>query len=377
MSIKIVATGDLHFGNPKISSEKLYVTLTEFFYKEAQTSDLILLTGDLFDQIATVNSNANKYVSLFIRELFLFSARLGIPVRILHGTYSHDRNQLSVLEVLKLENTNAKIINEISCEEIQLKDKKFRILYIPDNLPYKKSSDVMTHIKKVMSVHGWKTVDIVLGHGTFDHALPVGPEHAPPCTYTRDQFNDILERNGIIIMGHIHIPSAKNGVYYCGSFERMSHGEEQPKGFCSFEYENEQWKHKFIENPSATLFVSIYPEGYSTDEIIVDFDKQIDNIFPEHKGYVRVLHNDPEVRALLSKVCNSKYPLLTYSSKARNDSDKPEIQITDIDLSTFEDIKPSRENLAELITQFLQDSDMLGDLDLNIVNKYLDNVIEV
>lgn len=375
--IKISAIGDLHFGNPRIASDKMYLELCEYFYPEAKNSDLILLTGDLFDQISMVSSNANKFVSIFIRELFAFSSEHHVPIRILHGTYSHDRNQLSVLEVLKFKNTDAKIINEISCEEITVKDKKLRILYIPDNLPYKKSTDVMSHINKVMSVLGWKKVDIVLGHGTFSHALPVSIEHAPPCLYTREQFDEILEPNGIIIMGHIHIPSAKNNIYYCGSFERMSHGEEQPKGFYTFTYENDKWNAKFVENDSATLFVSISPQGNSTDEIIADFDQQIKNIFINHTGYVRVLNNDTETRAILQKVCLTRFPSIVYSSKSIADSDKPEIQITDIDLNTFDDIKPSRENLGELIAQFLQENEMLGTLDTAIINNYLDNVIEV
>ena len=123
--------------------------------------------------------------------------------------------------------------------------------------------------------------------------------------------------------------------------------------------------------------MSISPQGNSTDEIIADFDQQIKNIFINHTGYVRVLNNDTETRAILQKVCLTRFPSIVYSSKSIADSDKPEIQITDIDLNTFDDIKPSRENLGELIAQFLQENEMLGTLDTAIINNYLDNVIEV
>lgn len=374
---KIVAAGDFHFGNPRINCEAMYEKLKEFFYPEAEKADMILLTGDLFDQLTTVNSNANLYVSVFIRELFIFSANNNVPIRILHGTYSHDRNQLHILDVLKFKNTNAKIINEICCEEISVKDKKYKVLYIPDNLPYKKSSDVMEHIDKVLKVMGWKTVDIVLGHGTFSHALPVSANHLPPCTYTIEQFDKITTDTSLIIMGHIHISSAKDKVFYCGSFERMSHGEEQPKGFYKFNNETGKWKAEFVRNDDATLFVTIYPQGNTPDEIMTDFISQIEAVFPDKKGYVRVAHNDAEIRSLLNKVCLQKYPNIKYTSKSVNDTDKVEIKLTDIELETFEDIKPSRENLPELICQFLAENDKLDLLDKATINMYLSDVIEV
>ena len=97
---KIAAAGDFHFGNPRINCSLLYNELRASFYPEVDTSDLVLLTGDLFDQLVTVNSDANCFISKFIRELFVFSAKSHVPIRILHGTYSHDRNQLNVLNEL-------------------------------------------------------------------------------------------------------------------------------------------------------------------------------------------------------------------------------------------------------------------------------------
>jgi len=373
---KIVAAGDFHFGNPRINCSLLYTELHDYFYPEAETADLILLTGDLFDQLVTVNSEANHFVSRFIKDLFVFSAETNVPVRILHGTYSHDRNQLNILNVLKVKHTNAKIVNEISCEDLIVKDKHYKILYIPDNLSYKRSEDVMEHIDKVLAVMGWKTVDLVLGHGTFSHALPVSNQHLPPCTYTIEQFDKITNENSLIIMGHIHISSAKKNVYYCGSFERMSHGEEQPKGFYTFDNASGKWKATFIKNDDASLFVTIYPQGNTTAEIIDDFTNQINNIFPNRIGNVRVAHNDPEIRLLLNKICLQEYPSLRYTSKPVSDTDKSEIKLDNIELDTFDNIKPSRENLPNLISQFLLENN-LGTYDKETINKYLTDIIEV
>ena len=373
---KIAAAGDFHFGNPRINCSLLYNELRASFYPEVDTSDLVLLTGDLFDQLVTVNSDANCFISKFIRELFVFSAKSHVPIRILHGTYSHDRNQLNVLNELKLKDTDAKIVNEISCEDLVVKGKHFKVLYIPDNLSYKRSEEVMEHIDKVLTVMGWKTVDIVLGHGTFSHALPVSTNHLPPCTYTIEQFDKITTEDSLIIMGHIHISSHKKNVYYCGSFERMSHGEEQPKGFYAFDNSSGKWKATFVKNDQASLFVTIYPQGNTTAEIIADFNSQIANIFPNKTGNVRVAHNDPEIRLLLNKICLQEYPSLRYTSKPISDTEKTEIKLDNIELDTFDNIKPSRENLPNLICQFLLENN-LGVFDKETINKYLTYIVEV
>jgi hypothetical protein len=157
----------------------------------------------------------------------------GMQIRVLHGTYTHDRDQVSIFDNLRLPYTRAEVINKLTCEELtdfnNKSDMKLRVLYVPDNLPYKHSTEVMDHIADIYKCLGWDKVDIVLGHGSFDYALGCSCEHLPECTYTIDQFKPYVKDDGLIIMGHIHRPSHRANVYYCGSFDRMVHGEEEAK----------------------------------------------------------------------------------------------------------------------------------------------------
>lgn len=365
-SLKIVATGDLHFGNPRIDSELLYQKLVKYFFPEVWTSQLVLINGDVYDQLTTVSSSANKFVSKFIHDLFLISASTGIQIRILHGTYSHDRDQLKIFSSLDIPNCRMKIINEIYCEEItdlrngdgKLTD-TLKILYIPDNLPYKKSSDVIEHIKKIYKVIGWNKCDVVLGHGTFTHALPCSIEHGPACMYTIEQFKDLIDEQDPVIMGHIHSPSRSSNVFYCGSFDRMSHGEEQSKGFYTFTRDNNIWKSKFIKNPEAILFYTIDIPETTPDEASMHFINAVNEKFPKREGYVRVINKSPEIRTLLSRICAQTFPSITYSSKS-NDTDKLSIKIADISLDTFDDVEPNVNNLGDLVYQYLNDKQLLG-----------------
>ena len=369
-SLKIVATGDLHFGNPRLDPECLYNELVTYFYPEVWKSQLVLINGDVYDQLTTVSSSANKFVSKFIHDLFMISASTGIQIRILHGTYSHDRDQLKIFNSLEIPNCRMKIINEIYCEEItdlrngdDKSSDTLKILYIPDNLPYKKSSDVIEHIKKIYKVIGWDKCDVVLGHGTFAHTLPCDAEHGPSCMYTIDQFRDLIDEKDPVIMGHIHSPSHRSNVYYCGSFERMVHGEEEYKGFYTFTRTDGIWQAKFIKNPEATLFCTIYIPETDPDEASKHFITAVKEKFPKETGYVRVINSSPEIRTLLHRICVQTFPSLYYSSKSDADKDKLNIRIEDIALDTFEDIKPNVNNLGDLVYQYLEEKQLLGNVD--------------
>lgn len=114
--LKVVAAGDFHFGNPRLRGDDLYERLRKYLYPELEGAQLLLLTGDIYNQLTTVSSNANYYVMRFIRDIFAISAQTGMQVRILHGTYSHDRDQVRLLEALAYEKTRAKVINNIEGE---------------------------------------------------------------------------------------------------------------------------------------------------------------------------------------------------------------------------------------------------------------------
>ena len=75
---KIAAAGDFHFGNPRINCSLLYNELRASFYPEVDTSDLVLLTGDLFDQLLTINSKAYKFASMFIRDMLTIAKDTGM-----------------------------------------------------------------------------------------------------------------------------------------------------------------------------------------------------------------------------------------------------------------------------------------------------------
>lgn len=363
--LKILAVGDLHFGHPRISAENLYNKLCKHFYPELKNCQLVIITGDTYDQLLTVGSKAHKFASMFVNDLFRASDKTGMQIHILHGTFTHDRDQISVFAPLAFKRTRYEIIDTVACKEIKnlsyydtVLPYTLRTGYIPDNLTYKYSSEVIQRLHNVLACQGWSTLDMLIGHGTFAHALPVDSTHAPMCLYDLDQFQMV---KGPIIMGHIHTPGKRSNCYYCGSFDRMSHGEEESKGFYVFTRTDKpnSWKSRFVENTDAIPFKTIVPEGNDTPELVRNFTKQLIDQFPNQYGYVRVLHDSPEIRSLLHKICIQNFPNISYSSKSVNKKDILEMKLDEIPLDVVEDVKLDEHNIGNAIYQYLQENKLL------------------
>lgn len=362
--IVVASTADWHLGNPRINVEPFYNKLKKFLYPELEKAHVLFLAGDLYDQLLTVNSKAHRFASIIMRELLAISAKTGLQIRLLHGTYTHDRDQLSIFETLVFPGARFKVIDQISAEEIgDLRSangpvpSSLKVLYIPDNLPYKQSSDAIDQCKEVMTCLGWSSVDVVVGHGTFEHVIPPDSGHRPPCLYRLDQFTEINPR-GPIIMGHIHTPGKTNTVHYCGSFDRMSHGEEENKGFYVLT-KSDLWRSRFVVNSLATPFISISPIGNDVSEITEDFLSKMDDKFPIKRGHVRVIHPDPEIRSLLHKLCAQQFPDILYSSKSSGIKEATALKMDEITLDVFEDVKPDVHNLGKLVFYYLEENKLL------------------
>ena len=77
---------------------------------------------------------------------------------------------------------------------------------------------------------------------------------------------------------------------------------------------------------------------------------------------MRVVHHQQEVRVILHKVCAQQFPNLIFSSKGTGEAEATGLKIEDIGLESFDEVKPDRHNLGELICQFLEENDLKGKL---------------
>ena len=88
---------DVHFGafDPKTQYEILMHQCVSKLY-ELPKLDVIALDGDLFDHKVMSNSDTTMYASLFVDSLVTLAKYSGATLIILHGTFSHDYDQLKI-----------------------------------------------------------------------------------------------------------------------------------------------------------------------------------------------------------------------------------------------------------------------------------------
>lgn len=384
--MKIVVVADLHFGHIRIDPAKMYDRLVKYLYPKLQDAHIVFLAGDIFDQLLTVNSSAVEYALQFIYDLARMSANTGMQVRILHGTFTHDRGQLRVFEKLKVPKSRIKIIDTIFTEKItdirngnDSTSIPLKVGYLPDNLSFKDSADAILQLQDNMSCSDIDKLDLIIAHGSFEHVLPKGSAHLPPCLYNKDQFKDIL--NGLCICGHIHTPSRSDNFIYAGSFDRMAHGEEERKGFViakrDLSKNNDSWDVKFITNDDSTKFISYTPEGTCQSDKINNFIKHMKELFPDGTGYIRVIDDDPEIRAILHRITLQQFPGINYTSKTTGERESIQIKLDDIEIDVFTDVIPNEENLPELVYNFLEENKLLDGLTKETIIEHTKEILEM
>lgn len=344
---------DLHFGHPRLDVGKLYSNLEQYFYPELAKTQILFFTGDLTHAILPLFNNVTHFFIMFLTDVLLLAKKYKFKIRAIKGTYTHEREQLNLLNTLNVYGVDCKIISDVEVEHITNwnngSKEELTVGYIPDSIPYRNSNHVLEKVKDLCKCVGLNSLDLIIGHGTFRHTLPEGIR-LPNITYEINQFKNLV--SGYIVMGHIHTPSKNKNVIYVGSFDRTAHGEEEHKGFLSCTKDKDKWIFKFIPNNTTTPFITVTPTGNNKEEIIADFVKQVESKFPIKNGNVRFIYSDPEIKVILSKICATRYPQIRVTAKNSNKI-VSNLKFDDFKLMCTDSEVIDVNNLGELISSLL------------------------
>ena len=257
---KAAALADLHCGCPRLDPFHFRDTIEKYVITRILKGDLshVFIAGDFFDLSITMNSSASMCAMSVISMLKESCYRTGAKLRILRGTYTHDRNQpMHFLSTSPEFNSCVALHDSLSLEYDE--DTKMNFLYIPDNLKF---SDIYEEVGNLLKSHGLDKVDVVIHHGYFKHMLPPGiPE--PHGTLDYEEFHKFY--SGCVLNGHVHTSSIWNNVLSIGSFDRFVYGEEEPKGFYIVYRDDNLYKYEFIENKDANPFWTIRIDRFLKD----------------------------------------------------------------------------------------------------------------
>ena len=249
--LTLLAISDIHFGCPRIDPYRLEDKLKKYLFPNIPNSKILFICGDFFDNVITLNSRAAFVAVHLIHELREYCRQVGCDLRVLRGTYTHDRDQpRHFVNGIDPSDDSVKVFDSISLEHHEKTG--LNILYIPDNHG---SDDIYEDIRKVLQTHNLESADILIHHGYFKHMLPAAllEKGLPHGCLEEEKISKYVK--GCVLNGHVHISSVYKNVISVGSFDRLAHGEEEPKGLYRIFIENGVYKFEFVENMDATKFL--------------------------------------------------------------------------------------------------------------------------
>ena len=357
-NINILGITDLHLGHPHIPPVRLYEHLIKYVYPKLKDIHLLIIGGDFFDRLCNLNGDSGIYAVIIVDDLVRLASTYGFYIRVVRGTFSHDRYQNRLFltkgkEHLQIHNKPlVRVLDNIELEIFD--DLKISVVYCPDDQPH---ADVTQAVIDVIEAHKLKQIDILCSHGYWEHLLPRGLTQLPHNTLLYDRLGPYIR--GAVINGHVHTMNIYKKVFNCGSFERFQHGEEEKKGCFLLHYRLKDRKltYEFIENQEATPFVTLdLSDTFGSIEL--DLEEIIRVI-----NDLRSKYNDPNLRIHLRLVENSdtlvpyvkeNFPnvVVTKKSTAMQEVNTEELhQILD-DLPII-----TEDNLPSMISQAIQSSE--------------------
>lgn len=265
---------DNHLLNPRSPTTKILANMSEFFYNKVDLSviDVIIFGGDIFHQLAENTKDPDFLAAMeWFKGLFNRCVKTNTSIYILEGTSSHDWGQAKHLEIWKPVGSDIHYIDKVSV----VRDAKLGldILFVPDNMGTISTEEIWERVVKAMAEAGIDKVDITAMHGAFDYQLP--PPARKHC-HNQKSYESITKF--VIYAGHVHTPSVNGKIRVSGSFDRIAHGEEHPKGAFIFKIDKAKgiFENEFYHNKNALPFITFNLNESSTlDDIHNLTDKTI------------------------------------------------------------------------------------------------------
>jgi hypothetical protein len=214
-----VHIADLHFA--AFSPSEQYKILHEQFINKIKTYpkiDCISVDGDIFDRKLMANSDGIYFASIFIDELVNIAREKNATLLLIHGTYSHDADQLKLFyHYMDDATVDVRVVTQIQFEQV----KNCRVLCIPEL--YVISDEFYDEV-----LHKSGYYDLAVIHGTSEGSV-YGNNSGNAKLFNIHDFNMCT---GMMVGGHVHHPGCFSGYfYYCGCPYRWKFGEEEEKGF--------------------------------------------------------------------------------------------------------------------------------------------------
>lgn len=260
-----ISLGDVHLGHRLTPATHVIRNLQRLITDDLlKKLDMIIITGDLFDRQLNNGDEDVNAINRWITILLYKCAAYDVHLYIVEGTPSHDRKQSQFFIEQKV-NANIPVDLHYAKELEIIYNERFgaHFLFIPDKW-HPSTAVTLGQVEAKMKELGIKQVDFAIMHGAFTYQLPSIVEEP-----THDQFAYLALVKHQILIGHVHNMTVyEDKIYAAGSFDRICHADEIPKGMFHFEVrKDDSFTATFVENKWARRYVTWEVHGLDTKEL--------------------------------------------------------------------------------------------------------------
>lgn len=187
--------------------------------------------------------------------------------------------------------------------------------------------------------------------------------------HNSDDFLSIVKH--FINIGHIHTFSTCQKIIAGGSFDRLRHGEEEPKGGVSCTISENGNSYVFIENKFAKIFKTINIKQKDVEQALLYLDKQLSKI--PISSHIRLKADKDHPIFRIYEDVRKKYPLYIFS-KITNEAEQEKIIIDESELGEFTHIALSEFNIVDMLISEIETEKVLTNDERVILVDCLNNI---
>lgn len=261
---------DVHLGHRKNTTAEIIKNLEAYVSKLPDDIQALFIAGDLYDRLLDNSMPDNIEIKMWMYRLLTWCDKRDVMLRILEGTPSHDWKQSSVVEAIAKIARVGVDVRHVVALSIEVLSNGISVLYVPDEWDVD-PENTFSQVKDLMLEKGLSKVDIAVMHGQFTYQVPNAPATVPK--HSEESYLDIVKH--YVHIGHVHTHSYFDRIVAQGSFDRLAHGEEEPKGGVIARVYGDKHSYEFVENKGAMIFKTIQVRGSNLEEVIAYLDKQI------------------------------------------------------------------------------------------------------
>lgn len=366
--LKFAVVSDIHLGHNRNRAFDIVANLKQAIPDNAETAqlDIIFIAGDVYHTLLQLSDDDVVDIDIWFLGLLSLCKKHNILLRVLEGTHSHDWCQCQRFVALNDASGIAadfRYVKDLSIEYFA--QYEMNVLYVPDEWE-PKTETTLAQVRELLRAKGLTHVDLAIMHGMFDYQAP--PVGKPP-VHDSAAYMELVKY--LIFVGHVHTHSHYYRIVAQGSFDRIAHGEEEPKGHVrAVLHPNGDHEIRFVENVGAKKFVTIHCVGMDIEETWARIEYALQHL-PE-QSYVRIkAHPENPILADTTTLAQ-RYPFYTFACDVVSEKEeKEELRETE---ELFVPITLTRDNLGSMLLERVVKQGATGET-LEACNMILEEVL--